>query len=920
MPPPDPRNAWKHAGSARAPGSPPPAPGAAPPGGSRGAVLVTLLGVLALAGATAGMFLYLGAPPKTRFVALAVSEYADRALPVNAFAQRDAAALAPLFASTAGDAIERQEAVKFREELDALSRREDGGATAVYVNALARVDDKGEVLILTQEHLAAGGPDSFAIPLRDVLTALRRAQGDRLLLLDIARPLADARLGGLGDDPAGAAVALLAGEDWGFPALVAAGPGEISLGLPAVGRSRFGLTLERGLRGDADGWAGDAPDRVVSMRELAAFARHAVAAGLREPEVQSPRLVARGEAARDFPIRTITPGDGAVVEELPTEGTHVYPPDLLAAWRALEPATDDASPARLRRAATLVRIETRWRLWEALTHERIRLELDDPLFRSTPPAPPADAPRALRHTLSAIPAASQAAARKLESDLRRAAAAPEVKPEPFRALAEAAADDAAFAPVASAVAWGELCRLESPTFAHLEAFDAFARAFSASARYPEWALVEYAARLPAGQRRKWEDADRELTPAKLIRELLRTCDRLESAVPEPTAFPWARESLAAAEGKFQDGLMYAALGGVERHETAEGLATLRACAAECEPIAERVRAAASAARQLEEAAGTLAALAHAPAVAPLPLVPGTRWDALLRATRELDAALAVTDKGKPGEADPVALGRRRDEARAALDALRRAVGTDALSFMRSNTSADRGGEWAAWEAAFAYPGWPPEERVKLSDAWAKAIREDYAKRLAAPRVRPPEDAWLTVSEEPPPAAPRPADVVRARASVGRALEWLRFAAPEDAAPAAELWPDLSRADEPARWKPALAALSKQWRTALPARYRDAAASPALARLALAVHPADWERVTGGSAPPDPRSVLRSQRSSDYSRHLADARYGALARQIGRDWTENASADAIRNREAEAALKQRYQDFSNRHRTASRPGP
>src|SRR5207248_6233297 len=150
-------------------------------------------------------------------------------------------------------AFQAQERQKIVQELNQLAERTGQSADkkrpiVVHLTALA-VARGGQV------HLLPGNaqPDDEAswLPLRDVLDALRRGQGPRLLLLDVARPVANARLGILSDGAADLlddelAAAKKAGS-LPFLVLTACGKGQTSHGSYELRRSVFGFFVEQGL-------------------------------------------------------------------------------------------------------------------------------------------------------------------------------------------------------------------------------------------------------------------------------------------------------------------------------------------------------------------------------------------------------------------------------------------------------------------------------------------------------------------------------------------------------------------------------------------------------------------------------------------------------------------------------------------------
>src|SRR5262249_22614691 len=112
------------------------------------------------------------------------------------------------------------------------------------------------------------------LALRALLEALRACRArHKLLVLDIMRPLADARVGVLADDSADRVAADLDAVPDPFRlVLCACAPGQVALTSEALGRSVFGYYFDEALRGWADGYnPRHRSEGRVSVRELAEF-------------------------------------------------------------------------------------------------------------------------------------------------------------------------------------------------------------------------------------------------------------------------------------------------------------------------------------------------------------------------------------------------------------------------------------------------------------------------------------------------------------------------------------------------------------------------------------------------------------------------------------------------------------------------
>jgi hypothetical protein len=187
-----------------------------------GALLLALVGILA------AWLLIPRSLPIPYFVSIALSEYDDPRLPAPAFARQDAAALLVPFGEKAGKAFGSQQNQLLTREIDALRERDDR-PLVVHLCALARVAG-GEVYLLPADARLDAFPGD-AKPLADVLRSLKACQApNKLLLLDISRPLADPLRGILCDDVAEyLEAAVKAIDDPHLFVLAACSPGQVAL-------------------------------------------------------------------------------------------------------------------------------------------------------------------------------------------------------------------------------------------------------------------------------------------------------------------------------------------------------------------------------------------------------------------------------------------------------------------------------------------------------------------------------------------------------------------------------------------------------------------------------------------------------------------------------------------------------------------
>jgi hypothetical protein len=237
-------------------------------------------------------------------------------------------------------------------------------ALVVHLCAHARTRE-GKVFLLP----ANADPDEPGtwLPLAEVVRLLGQCPAaHKLLILDVMRPAADARLGVLVDEVAERVQASLEPPDApGLLILCACSAGQTSLVSEELRQSVFGYYLAQGLGGRADGHGPDGRrDGRVTAHELAAFVGRRVDrwAARNRGTRQTPVLFGRGE---DFPLVVLPEGkSGPAPEPAPVEES--YPPWLTKGWEVRDGWWADGSfrvaPRAFRQLeAALLRAEQHWR-------------------------------------------------------------------------------------------------------------------------------------------------------------------------------------------------------------------------------------------------------------------------------------------------------------------------------------------------------------------------------------------------------------------------------------------------------------------------------------------------------------------------------------------------------------------------------
>jgi hypothetical protein len=343
-------------------------------------ILAILAALLALGGALAAWVLYPRGLPRPHFVAIVIDQYRDPHLPARPWANRDRAALRTL-------GWQEQNAFTSQEGGLLLQLLRDLGGNqpvdhplVVYLSAYAVADEGGVFLLPADARL--DNPKTW-LPLGDVLAPLRNCRVQRkLLLLDLAQPFTDPRVGILSDDVTEHLEPLvrqaLEGAD-GLQVLCSCSPGQTSLASEEAGHTVFVEFLRQGLRGRADGFGtrGLADGR-VSVVELANYVT-----------AWTDRWAATNRRARQTPILLGGPDDYSLtVAENPEEDDSSldkkYPAWLGSGWelrdRWLADALAPTSPDLVRALeSALLRAESRWRTGVEI--DKVQKELRESIDR-----------------------------------------------------------------------------------------------------------------------------------------------------------------------------------------------------------------------------------------------------------------------------------------------------------------------------------------------------------------------------------------------------------------------------------------------------------------------------------------------------------------------------------------------------------
>jgi hypothetical protein len=317
--------------------------------------------MLAIAGAVVALLFYLRSEPQPVFASFVIDQYSPP-IPTPPFADADRKAVE--FTDKKIDTFTSQQRGLLVKELRNLGERATSGQPlVVYLRAFAVVTRDGVMLLPGDARI---DDETTWLPLGEVFAALKESHvKHRLLLLDLAGPLADARSGVLLNDVAvhlekavEEAVADPAAK--GLQVLTACSPGQVSLPSEELGHTVFVHYILRGLAGRADGAAGGKKVGRVYLRDLAAYVAAETDrwAWQNRRARQTPKLYGEG----DYPL-TVTQRESPPVPAL----DKAYPDWLLDGWKVRdgwwqEQRTYRTKPALYEKLeAALLRAEARWR-------------------------------------------------------------------------------------------------------------------------------------------------------------------------------------------------------------------------------------------------------------------------------------------------------------------------------------------------------------------------------------------------------------------------------------------------------------------------------------------------------------------------------------------------------------------------------
>jgi hypothetical protein len=857
---------------------------AAEPGPKRrgaGKRFTVLFLILVIVGVVAGLLLYMRQPPRPIALSVAVTEYSPP-YPPNPFARQDGEAIRARFEGDSAQAAQAQEKQGLLEQIIGLAERtgkppDRGRPVVVHLSAHA-VSRGGKVHLLPSR----AEPDNVTswLALDDVLAALARGKGPRLLLLDLARPIADAHAGLLADDVAAALHAELTAADAAgklpFLVLTACKPGEVAHASPDLQRSVFGYFIEQALLGYADGWvSGEEPDRKVSARELAEYVRVQVAQwadGLRLSP-QTPQLYGQGKDFELIAPRQMPPDPMKLPE--PKD----YPKWLEESWAVRDKWQTDGvyrlMPRTFRELEVLLwQAEQRWLAGD--TEDAIRAEFD-PRFADL---------KAQRQQLAlkkqdpfSIAAARASVTREKEAEVGKAVrpllerlmvkpAKPEdfkpLKPEDLKPLLEKPPETAPFASISYQLLAAAL-EVADPTPEQLKGFDDFLNVFKPAPNFIELEALHFLVKVDPTKHRRW---DRDLELAGVRRLVLAAAEASERALPADVRLgPWFKQRLAAADKDHREGIVLLATG--EEDARREGRRRLKAAVDAFEKIAEDAGVLQDGLRQLDEARLVLPG-----AIIPLSRrVPDDNdrqlWASAIDVTLELRSTLTPPADVREAPVDKVRSleGKLRDTLRpfraqfesAAAEALIRRAGKE-----NGPTAEDL-------RRLLDAPQFPAATRREIYKAARELGQSSAGEALARAMALKPRSP-MPLERGPRPDAPG----WRARLAV----DLLRLGGATNTGPLEEL---LTKAERSRDWQELSESIRRAWAVDLPKKFRELDKPAARERAGDALDTLDVSALPEGPgrAPVEPAAELRRKQLVEFWQELARERYQRAAEELGR---------------------------------------
>lgn len=318
--------------------------------------LFLLVGLLLTLVSFAIVWILLLRPPAASpyFVTITIGDYNSRHYAGLPFAAHDSELLLRHFPADAKKQAVTKSKKLLREQLktlDSLAKQ----PLIVHLAALALVRE-GNVFVLPGD--ADPDDEETWLDVREVLDAVKDSPApQKLLILDIVHPLADARLGLLSDRVAKTLDEKLRKTPPPFHVLIPCASNQFGNGSAALQASALAYYLDLGLQGHADANKTGS----ITMNEWIDYARPRVDRWARQNlgVRQEPRLYGAGSDFTIVHVNDKTPGP------LAPPKLAAYPEDLKKAWKSRDEAWSAGAFRRaprqlLKLEASLLRQDVRW--------------------------------------------------------------------------------------------------------------------------------------------------------------------------------------------------------------------------------------------------------------------------------------------------------------------------------------------------------------------------------------------------------------------------------------------------------------------------------------------------------------------------------------------------------------------------------
>ena len=700
--------------------------------------------VAALAGAIAGLFVYLKPDPEPVVLVLPITQYKHPAWPANPLADADARGLFEAFPGRTAPAFPIQEKARILEAIRQVVDESRGPASGrpilVYLNALGIA--RGDTPYLLPGD-ADPDDDSTWLPLDEILAALENTKVPRSLILDL-RSVSSQRCASATDDLNECIRAKLQARpqpDGKLWILAANNPENGPVLLRPIRRSAFGLALAQAIGGRADGWNADkSSNEKVSFQEFAKYAQQATFVGTKAygSGEQLPALFGPGG---DFPLVSVIRGQTKPMPE--AIDAEPYPDWLKQSWVDRDKWVSDGLHRRAPRilehqGLAASRAEEAWSA--GIDPAAIR-DRHEPTLKKLAGAgsafPTLQLPRRSHARWSASPgspAFEAAAAATLRPYLAKIASDEPMKKEDaamslsiVRGLLDAKPDISPEA-IQGAVL-NEVWNLKTPTHEQIGRAAALLMTVPSANRFSETTVAIWVAGLPAEQVREWEKAE-----AGAMLSVLRSMKSAEQASAlDGRTWPWLRNELDRL-----DAIRRAAL--VLLGDPDSGPAQFLAAKSKLDSARldfDKVRDAAARLNvcfgEIEEGRAVLADLAavYPHKLAPSPAVVASQWAGLVEQYSKIrSSAQPPKSTGLPKLDDLSQAAQTFDVLRTSLMALR--IGADDTDPQRL-------------ELALRWPWLRGTERDALRTRLEEAMRAATKRALDRWPTTPPEEATSTAS-------------------------------------------------------------------------------------------------------------------------------------------------------------------------------